>query len=43
MNQQLQWLSEGYLRSDGLSNEVVHVVLQVTELVADLIEGLKFP
>lgn len=40
MNQILQWLDEGDLRSDGLSNEVVAIVLQQPDLMADLIEGL---
>lgn len=40
MSQILAWLSEGDLRSDGLSNEVVAIVMQQPALIADLIEGL---
>ncbi len=40
MNQILQWLSGGDLRSDGLSNEVVDAVLQQPRLLDDLMEGL---
>jgi HEAT repeat protein len=40
MNQLLQWLSEGDLRSDGLSNEIVKIVMQEPDLIDDLIEGL---
>jgi HEAT repeat protein len=40
VSQVLQWLAEGDLRSDGLSNEVVAIVLQQPDLLADLIEGL---
>ena len=40
MNQLLHWLSAGDLRSDGLSNEVVEIVLQNPALFPDLMEGL---
>lgn len=40
MNQILQWLSGGDLRSDGLSNQVVNVVLQQPHLLPDLLAGL---
>lgn len=40
MNQILQWLTGGDLRSDGLSNQVVSVVLQQPHLFEDLMEGL---
>jgi len=40
VNQLLQWLSGGDLRSDGLSNEVVDAVLQQPHLLDDLMEGL---
>lgn len=40
MNQILEWLSGGDLRSDGLSGEVAEFVLNNPELVPDLFEGL---
>ena len=40
MNQILHWLAAGDLRSDGLSNEIVGIVLQNPALIADLMEGL---
>lgn len=43
MNQILHWLSEGDLRSDGLSNEVVKIILQEPDLIDDLMEGLDSP
>lgn len=43
MNQVLQWLSGGDLRSDGVSNEVVEFVLANREVFADLYEGLRAP
>lgn len=41
MNQILQWLSGGDLRSDGLSNEVADAVLQQPHLLGDLMAGLN--
>jgi HEAT repeat protein len=41
MNQLLTWLAEGDLRSDGLSDEVVNIVLQQPNLITELIEGLE--
>jgi len=43
MNQLLKWLSEGNLRSDGLANQVVNVVIQQPDLIAELVEGLDHP
>ncbi|MEJ2266455.1 MAG: HEAT repeat domain-containing protein [Anaerolineales bacterium] len=43
MNQVLQWLSGGDLRSDGVSNEVVKFVLANRGVFADLYEGLSAP
>lgn len=43
MNQILHWLSAGDLRSDGLSNEIVKIVIQQPYLIADLIDGLDHP
>jgi HEAT repeat protein len=40
MNQLLEWLSGGDLRSDGLADEVVAFVLEHPELADDLAEGL---
>jgi len=40
MNQILEWLLGGDLRSDGLSSEVADFVLANPELVEDLVEGL---
>lgn len=40
MAQLLDWLAEGDLRSDGLANEVVVVVLQSPELLEEVIAGL---
>ena len=41
MNQLLTWLSEGDLRSDGLSSEVAALVLEQPQLLPDLLEGLN--
>jgi HEAT repeat protein len=43
MNQILEWLSGGDLRSDGLSNEVAEFVLEHPELLEELAEGLNEP
>jgi HEAT repeat protein len=43
MNQLLQWLSGGDLRSDGASNEVVEFVLANRAAFVDLYEGLSAP
>jgi HEAT repeat protein len=43
MNQILEWLSGGDLRSDGLSNEVAELVLNDPQLFSDLLEGLDHP
>ena len=43
MSQVLQWLSDGDLRSDGVSNEVVKFVLTNRAAFADLYEGLSAP
>lgn len=43
MNQFLHWLSAGDLRGDGLANEVIEIVLQQPDLIADLMEGLDHP
>ncbi len=40
MSRILDWLSMGDLRSDGLSDEVVKIVIQRPDLITDLIEGL---
>jgi hypothetical protein len=41
MNQLLEWLKGGDLRSDGLSMEVVRFVLEHPDLIPDLLQGLK--
>jgi HEAT repeat protein len=41
MNQLLQWLSGGDLRSDGMSNEVADIVLENPDLFDELLEGLS--
>ncbi len=41
MNQLLQWLAGGDLRSDGLSNEAASFVLENPEVFDDLFEGLE--
>lgn len=41
MVQILEWLSEGDLRSDGMSNEAADLVLKNPELFDDLFEGLS--
>ena len=41
MNKLLEWLQEGDLRSDGLSQEVVQFVLKHPDLVDDLVLGLS--
>jgi HEAT repeat protein len=41
MNQLLEWLSEGDLRSDGMANEVTDFVLNDPLLFGDLYEGLS--
>jgi HEAT repeat protein len=43
MNKIVEWLSAGDLRSDGLSDEIVGIVLQQPQLLPDLIEGLDHP
>lgn len=43
MNQIIQWLSGGDLRSDGASNEVAALVLENPELVDELFAGLAHP
>ena len=43
MNQILDWLSGGDLRSDGLSSEAADFVLQHPELFGDLLEGIDEP
>jgi HEAT repeat protein len=43
MNQLLGWLAEGDLRTDGLSDQAVALVLAHPELVEDLLEGLAHP
>lgn len=43
MNQILEWLSGGDLRSDGLANEAAEAVLQNPNLFDDLYEGLFSP
>ena len=40
MNQLLEWLSGGDIRSDGMADGVAAVVLQTPERFADLFEGL---
>jgi len=40
MNQLLEWLSGGDLRSDGIANEVTDFVLNDPQLISDLYEGL---
>ena len=41
MNQLLEWLKGGDLRSDGLSEEVVCFILQNPGLIGDLVQGLE--
>jgi hypothetical protein len=41
MNQILAWLSSGDLRSDGLANEVVEIVLKNPHMFEELYEGLS--
>lgn len=41
MNQMIKWLSGGDLRSDGMANEVVTIVLENPLLFADLLACLK--
>jgi hypothetical protein len=41
MNQILEWLSSGDLRSDGMANEVVEIVLKNPHLFEELYEGLS--
>lgn len=41
MNQILEWLSVGDLRSNGLANEVAQAVLQNPQLFDDLYQGLS--
>lgn len=41
MNQLLEWLSGGDLRSDGMANEVSDFVLHDPQLISDLYEGLS--
>ena len=43
MNQILEWLSGGDLRSDGLSNEVVDFVLNNIDVFDELFAGLSEP
>jgi hypothetical protein len=43
MNQILQWLQGGDLRSDGMSSEAAAFVLQNPAVLNDLIEGLNSP
>ena len=43
MNQILEWLSGGDLRSDGLANEAAEAVLKNTQLFDDLYAGLSMP
>ena len=43
MNQLLEWLSGGDLRSDGMANEVRDLVLHDPQLICDLYEGLSVP
>jgi HEAT repeat protein len=43
MNQLLEWLSGGDLRSDGMSSEVAAIVLKNPDLFDDLFEGLNEP
>jgi len=43
MNQLLTWLSSGDLRSDGISNEIVELILENDGLVDDLLMGFKHP
>jgi HEAT repeat protein len=43
MSQIVEWLSAGDLRSDGLSDEIVGIVLQQPQLLPDLLEGLDHP
>jgi hypothetical protein len=43
MNQILEWLSDGDLRSDSLANEIAGIVIQQPQLFSDLIEGLDHP
>ncbi len=39
-NPLLDWLSYGDLRSDGLSNQIVQIVLQQPQVIVDLVAGL---
>jgi HEAT repeat protein len=41
MNQILQWLSGGDLRSDGMSNEAAEFILENPQLFDELFDGLK--
>ena len=41
MNQLLEWLSGGDLRSDGIPSEVADLVLEQLHLIPDLLEGLE--
>ncbi len=41
MNSLLEWLEGGDLRSDGLSPELIHVVLANPHLVDELLQGLS--
>jgi hypothetical protein len=43
MNQILEWLSGGDLRSDGLANEATEAVLKNPQLFDDLYAGLSMP
>ena len=43
MNQLLNWLADGDLRSDGSATEVADLVLKNPHLLADLLEGLDEP
>ena len=41
MNEILQWLAGGDLRSDGMANEAAEVILENPELIEELFEGLS--
>jgi HEAT repeat protein len=41
MNQLLNWLGGGDLTSDGDSNQVADLVIEIPALLDDLIEGLR--
>lgn len=43
MNQLLEWLSGGDLRSDGMANEAADFVLAHPELLGELLAGLDQP